>query len=182
MNSLTAYWTRDSPAGFLLRFTTIGGAAFGLYAFPFELFGVKQDWLSFYLAAYARLAGALLKLFEGDVVVNGNTIQGRFPLQIVRTCDAAEISILFATAVLAFPAPWRSKLVALLVGLPCLVAANLLRICTLYFIGTIRPNWFKVSHEEVWPLVLVAFAAFAFARAARFMTRPQANLRLPKSG
>ena len=182
MNALTARWTRDSPGGFLLRFMTLGGAAFGVYAFPFELFGVKQDWLGFYLAAYARLAGAILRLFEGDVVVSGNTIQGRFPLQIVRTCDAAEISILFATAVLAFPAPARSKLLALLVGLPCLVAANLLRICSLYFIGAVRPNWFKVSHEEIWPLVLVAFAAFAFARAARFMTRPPGNLRMPNRG
>jgi exosortase/archaeosortase family protein len=176
MKSLLKGWTRESPAGFSLRFLVIGGLAFGLYAFPFELFGFKQDWLTWYLDGYAHVAGALLRLLEPSVVVTGNVIQGRFPLQIVRTCDAAEVCILFASAVLAFPAPARSKLIALLAGLPCLVAANLLRICSLYFLGVYRPAWFKTGHEEVWPLLLVVFAVFVFLRSVRFMGKPKENL------
>jgi exosortase/archaeosortase family protein len=173
VNALARFWKRDTPAGFIVRFMVIGGLAFCLYAFPFELFGFKQDWLSSYLEAYARLAGAVLRLFEPQLVVIGNRIEGRFPLEIVRTCDAAEVCILFATAVLAFPAALRSKLIALGVGLPCLVAANITRICSLYFLGVYQPAWFKVGHEEVWPLVLVGFAAFVFQRSARFMTKPK---------
>ena len=182
MKWLLSRWSLDSPAGFLLRFMTIGGVAFSIYAFPFELFGVRQDWLGFYLAGYAELAGVLLRLVEPGLVVTGNMIQGRFPIQIVRTCDAAEVCILFATAVLAFPAAWRSKLVVLAAGLPCLVMANLLRICSLYFLGVYRPTWFKFGHEEVWPLLLVAFAALAFARGTRFMIRPKGALGVPANG
>lgn len=169
MKALALWWSRPTPSGFLTRFALIGGTCFAVYAFPFELFGVQQDWLTGYLSAYAHLAGLILHPLDASVVVNGNVIEGRFPLQIVRTCDAAEVSILFASAVLAFPARAGQKLLALAVGLPSLVLANLARICCLYFIGVHRPTWFKTSHEEVWPLVLVAFAAFVFLRAVRFM-------------
>ena len=182
MSAAIRFWQRETPGGFLLRFVVIGGLAFSLYAFPFELFGFKQDWLSGYLEAYARLAGGVLRLFEPKLVVVGNRIEGRFPLEIVRTCDAAEICIMFATAVLAFPAPWRSKLIALGAGLPCLVAANIARICCLYFLGVYRPSWFKVGHEEVWPLLLVVFAAFVFQRSVRFMTKPKDSLAPVASG
>jgi exosortase/archaeosortase family protein len=155
--------------GFGVRYALIAGLLFGLYAFPFDLFGFRQDWLSWYLAGYARMAGALLGVFESGVSVTGTYINGRFPLQIVRTCDAAEVTILFSSAVLAFPGPGRTKLLVLLGGVACLVVANLTRICSLYFVGVHRPGWFKAAHEEVWPLLLVAFAVLLFLRSLRFL-------------
>lgn len=59
-----------------------------------------------YLAGYARAAGALLSLFDPAVRVSGPEIHGRYPLVIVRDCDAMEVNILFVSAVLAFPAGW----------------------------------------------------------------------------
>jgi exosortase/archaeosortase family protein len=176
MSALLGFWSRETAAGFVLRFTIIGGLLLGLYAFPFELFGVEQRWLTWYLEGYAKLAGGLLGLFEEGVSVSGNVIEGRFPLQIVRTCDAAEVCLLFTSAVLAFPGHLKQKAVALVIGLSWLVGANLLRICTLYYVGVLRPAWFKAAHEEVWPLLLVMFAAFVFLRSVRYLQAPGANL------
>ncbi|HYQ17316.1 MAG TPA: archaeosortase/exosortase family protein [Polyangiaceae bacterium] len=176
MSTLSRWWSRATPAGFLTRFLLIGGLAFAIYAFPTELLGSRQDWLSWYLAGYARLAGGLLRLFDPSIVVAGNVIEGRFPLQIVRTCDAAEVTILVSAAILAFPGRARQKLLALSVALPSLVAANLLRICSLYFVGVHRPNWFKASHEEIWPLLLVMFAAFVFLCSVRFLQAEKGKL------
>src|SRR5690349_17170092 len=78
---------------FALTYGAIAAVLFGIYAFPFELFGARGDWLTGYLTAYARLAGALLRCFEPNVVVEGTTIYGRFVLQIVRNCDAADVNI-----------------------------------------------------------------------------------------
>jgi exosortase/archaeosortase family protein len=175
MNAALRFWSRETPAGFVTRFAVIGGLLFGAYAFPFELFGVEQRWLTWYLEAYAQLAGGVLGLFEQGVSVTGNVIDGRFPLQIVRTCDAAEVCLLFSSAVLAFPAPLKQQAAALVIGLSWLVAANLLRICTLYYVGVLRPAWFKAGHEEVWPLLLVMFAAFVFLRSVRYLQAPRAN-------
>lgn len=147
---------------FALVYMAIAGTLFGVYAFPFELFGATHDWLHGYLAGYARLSGAVLELFDSSVSVNDTFIHGRYPLQIVRNCDAADVNILFASAVLAFPAPLGRKVAPLLLGLLVLAVANVTRICTLYCLGVMAPAWFHVAHEEVWPLLLVALTVGLF--------------------
>lgn len=147
---------------------------FSIYGFPFELFGARHDWLSGYLEMYAHLAGAALRCFEPGILITGNRIDGRFSLQIVRNCDAIEVNILFVSAILAFPAPWRRRLIALFGGLVPLVLLNILRICLLYFIGVYRQAWFAVAHEEILPLVLIACTALIFLAWARYLA-PVAN-------
>ncbi|MET0792631.1 MAG: archaeosortase/exosortase family protein [Polyangiaceae bacterium] len=157
---------------FALSYLLVAAFLFSIYGFPFELFGARSDWLSGYLEMYARLAGAALRCFEPNILVTGNRVDGRFSLQIVRNCDAIEVNILFASAVLAFPAPWRGRLVALIGGLVPLVLLNVARICVLYFIGVQREAWFAVAHEEILPLVLIACTALIFLGWARYLVSP----------
>jgi exosortase/archaeosortase family protein len=155
--------------GFALRYMAIAGCLFGVYAFPTELFGAQTDWLSGYLAAYARLAGAALHLVDPSVAVSGTLIQGRYPLQIVRNCDASEIMILLVSAIAAYPGLPLRRLAAAALGIATVVCVNVLRICTLYYVGVYRPSWFKPVHEEVWPLLLVASAGAMFMFSIRFL-------------
>jgi exosortase/archaeosortase family protein len=156
---------------FALTYAAIAAVLFSIYAFPFELVGAREDWLSGYLAAYARLSGGVLGLTEPGVIVIGTVIQGRFPMQIVRNCDAIEVNILFASAVLALPARWRPKLEALAGGLCALVALNVLRICSLYYLGALSPRAFAIAHEEVFPLLLVGATAALFLVVVRRLER-----------
>ena len=156
-------------ARFALGYALIAGALFAVYAFPFELLGAKHDWLEGYLAAYARLAGGVLGVFEAGIVVMGTHIEGRFPMEIVRNCDAIEVNILFVSAVLAFPAAWQRRALAVALGLPALVLLNVLRICALYAVGVHAPQLFAVAHEQVFPLLLVVAAALAFLFCARYL-------------
>jgi exosortase/archaeosortase family protein len=155
---------------FAVTYAIIAAVLFSIYGFPFELFGARTDWLAHYLEAYARLAGGVLHLFDPRVTVSGSRIDGRFALQIVRNCDAIEINILFASAVLAFPAPLLRRGVELLRGLVILVAVNVLRIVCLYYIGAYSPSWFVVAHEEIMPLLLVVITAVLFLMSIRKLT------------
>lgn len=155
---------------FAVRYALIAGGLLSLYAFPFELFGATSDPLEGYLQAFARIAGGALRLFDAAVSVRGTLIDGRFPLQVARNCDAAEVNILFAGAVLALPAPWRWKLLRVVIGLCLLVTANVARICALYFVGVYRASWFRSLHEEVFPLALVALGALSFVALTRSPT------------
>lgn len=159
---------------FALVYAAIAVALFGIYAFPYELFGAKQDWLRGYLAGYARLAGSVLSVFDASVSVSDTFIYGRYPLEIVRNCDAADVNILFVSAMLAFPAPFRRKLAPLVLGMMALVAANVTRICTLYYVGVVKPGWFHAAHEEIWPLMLVAFTGGLFVLCIRRFEAPAA--------
>ena len=157
---------------FALVYAAIAATLFAIYAFPFELFGAQHDWLNGYLAGYAHLAGAVLRVFDGSVVVDGTFIHGRYPLQIVRNCDAAEVNILFVSAMLAFPGALSRKAIPLLSGVAVLVGANVTRICSLYYVGVFAPNWFRTAHEEIWPLLLVICAVVVFLVCVRYLSSP----------
>ena len=155
---------------FAVIYVSVAVVLFAIYGFPFELFGARSDWLSGYLQMYARLAGAVLRVFEPGIVVSGDRIDGRFSLQIVRNCDAIEVNILFVSAILAYPSAFTRRIVALVCGLTLLVMANIARICLLFYVGVHRPSWFATAHEEILPLVLIALTALTFLGWARYMS------------
>jgi exosortase/archaeosortase family protein len=133
-----------------------------LYSFPYAAHGIREGWFVGFLSFYARMAGGLLHLFDAGVHVVGVEIVGRTTLTVAKNCDAMDINILFAAAVVAFPARWSRRAVGLALGLPALALVNIIRIATLYFVELRAPAAFEVVHAEVWPLALVALAVAAF--------------------
>jgi exosortase/archaeosortase family protein len=162
---------RRAQLRFALTFVLAAGALFSLYAFPYAERGRVQRWFGVYLAGYARLAGHVLGLFDSQVRVVGNVIAGRGSLAIVKTCDAMEANLLFFAAVLAVPARWSRKAVAAVLGTALLVAVNVARICSLYFVGIYFPGAFEFIHIEVWPALLIIVATAEFAAWALWMAR-----------
>jgi exosortase/archaeosortase family protein len=164
----------DSPWRFALRYFAIAAILFSIYAFPYDSFGIGETWFEAYLSGYARLAGAALSLVEPAISVHGTFITGRTSLQIVKSCDAMDAKLLFASAILAFHAPLLPKLLAMLGGLLALTALNVLRIGSLYYIILMSRDAFEIAHLEVWPLVMVvATCALFFGSAKLMQARPQ---------
>lgn len=147
---------------FALGFVAIAGVLFGVYTFPYQESGISERWFTSYLSAYAHVAGCVLSLFEHDLVVHGQEIIGRTSLRIVKNCDAMEAEILFVAAVLAFPSPWRRRVLGVFAGIVAIAAVNVLRIGSLYYIGIHFPGAFEFVHLQLWPLFLVASAVAAF--------------------
>ncbi len=163
---------------FVLTFFGIAAVLFSLYYFPYAELGAPETWVSAYLARYAHTVGVVLQLFEPGLSVSNNVISGRFSISIVKSCDAMEANMLFSAAVLATPGvPWR-KAVALAAGLASLVAFNVFRLCSLYYVGVFLPGWFEFAHIDLWPLLMIAYAVAAFVVCARWVAprdeRPEA--------
>ncbi|HEX7669596.1 MAG TPA: exosortase H [Polyangiaceae bacterium] len=149
---------------FALWFAATAGVLFAVYTFPYRENGISESGFTAYLSWYARLTGHVLALFDPSVTVHGQDIVGRYNLRIVKSCDAMEANILFVAAVLAFPESWKKRVIGVALGVPLLVAINVLRICSLYYIGIHVPKAFEFFHLELWPLVLIGsgLAAFLF--------------------
>jgi exosortase/archaeosortase family protein len=160
---------------FAPTFAAIALALFSIYCYPYAEEGPVARGFARYLSAYAHAAGAILALVDSSVHVTGTQIVGRFSLEIVKNCDAIEVNIIFASAILALPFRLANRLRALAAGITLLVLANILRICSLYFIGVYRPAAFEFFHLEFWPLLLVAFTALNFLLWANWMQRQQSN-------
>lgn len=130
--------------------------AFALLVY-FRLFGTPfVDTISRWTAASA--AGALNAL--GASVVNTGTIVGSssFAYNIVTECTAIGPIILFAGAVLAYPATWRSRAIGISMGVVLLTALNLVRLVSLFYIGAYFPNYLPMAHYLVWQAAIILFA------------------------
>jgi exosortase H (IPTLxxWG-CTERM-specific) len=155
------------------RFIVLFALFMGLYYFitVTELF--REHVFPAYLRANARAAAAILDLFGENPHVFGESISTpRFAVSIVRGCDAVEPTALFIAATLAFPAAWRRKWPALLIGPPLLLGFNLVRIVSLYYTGAFAPRLFEMMHIEVWQGLFIFLTLVLWIGWAWWASRP----------
>ena len=154
---------------FVVTFVICAGVMLTLYSFPYAQHGIREDWFARYLSAYARLTGAFLRLFDSGIRVSGTEIVGRVSLTVAKNCDAMDVNIVFAAAVLAFPARWAWRAIGIATGTAALAIVNVVRIASLYHVDVHWPGQFEVVHAEIWPLLMVAIAIGTFLRWSRWV-------------
>ena len=116
-----------------------------------------------FTAAIARAGAAVLKVLGEPVSVAGTEIRSStFAVQIENGCNGIETALLFGSAVLAFPAPWRRRLAGLLLGFLAIQLINLVRVVSLFWIGAHRPAFFSSSHTVVWQSIVVLCGVLLF--------------------
>lgn len=149
------------PRAKTLRFVVIFLALVAAY-YAFSVTGPFMRLMEPYLQFNAWLTAAFLRVFEPGIKQSGNIVGSpRFAVQIERGCDAVDPTMIFAAAVLAFPVPARRKWRGLLIGCAALLALNLVRILSLYYIGVHLPRFFDVMHHDVWQGFFI-FLGFIF--------------------
>jgi exosortase/archaeosortase family protein len=168
----------SSQRRFIVTFCAVGGGLLLAYCFPYKEYGISERCFDVFLRGYARLAYLPIHLFDPSAFLVGNEIHGRFAVRIIKGCDAMEAKILFAAAIVAFPALWRRRLAMLAAGLGALTLLNVLRITSLYAVGTALPAKVEFLHLEVWPFVMVTVATLLFLWAAGIMNRTQTEQKL----
>jgi exosortase H (IPTLxxWG-CTERM-specific) len=135
----------------VLQFSAIFGAL--LIVFYSLTAGTTYDrFLAWYLTDTARLSSKILNCFGLRTIASGLTLESnRFAFTIERGCDAIEPCWFFGTAVLAYPAGLMRKLLGVALGVVLLNLLNLIRICSLFLLGTYAPGYFFTIHIEIWP-------------------------------
>lgn len=136
-----------------------------------------------FTAGIASVSGGILNVLGERVEVAGTEIRAPgFAVNIENGCNGVETALLFVSAVLAFPAPWRRRLFGLLFGFLAIQALNLVRVVTLFWIGLHRPALFNSSHTVLWQSLVVLFGVLIFLLwAAREGRSPQlAERRAPR--
>ena len=145
----------------------VAGALLALYDFPYAPHSWCAHALDHYLRGYASAAGGVLHWFDPTVRVSGRQIDGRFSLSIVKACDAMDVQILLVSAVSAWPTTAPQRIVAAFVGCLAIFILNVARICSLYYVGLLRPESFELVHVEVWPALILIVVAAGFLGWAR---------------
>jgi exosortase/archaeosortase family protein len=146
----TAHASADAQA-FILRGVAVSVALFGLFRLRWTELHVVMPLTQL----QAQWAAATLGPPASPVVAT-------------LACSGADAMALCLGAVLAYPVPWRSRLVGVAGSIGLILALNTLRIGTLGQAAA-SPNVFSALHLFVWPVALSAAIGgyvFAWMRAA----------------
>lgn len=87
---------------------------------------------------------------------------GGFAYEVYYRCTGFLPVLCLLVCVLAYPAALRRKLAGLVVGVPLLLAFNLIRLVHLFHIGVTHPDLFGLSHEVLWEVATVLAVALVW--------------------
>ncbi len=154
MDALKAFLA--TPAGrFVARYVLILAVGFSFLA----LKPVNDAVVNPYTTFVAHESCLALNLLGENATVRGQVISSpRFSVAIFNGCNGLEAILIFVSGVLAFPAPWKRRLVGVLGGLVAIQVFNVIRIVALYYTGVYRPQWFSTAHVFVWQSLVILFA------------------------
>jgi len=94
------------------------------------------------------LSRSLIAVFGGHAVRDAAILRAPsgFAVEMRDGCNAVNVSILLWSAVLAFPASWRQKLLGIAVGSLIIQVVNIIRFISLFYLGQYSLTWFDFAH------------------------------------
>jgi exosortase H (IPTLxxWG-CTERM-specific) len=127
--------------------------------FGFELTPWGQAWLvEPWTSALARFSAMLVTLFDPGVAAIGKVLRSTsngFAVSIEAGCNGVEATIVLIAAMLAFPAPWKHKLVGLGAGIVAVQGLNVIRVISLFYLGQWNREVFEWAHLYVWQALIM---------------------------
>lgn len=124
----------------------------------------------------AWISAHLVKLWDSDVISYGVVIQNKangFAVGIAPGCDGIEAVIILVSAVIAFPSPWKHKIVGIVAGFFAIQALNLVRIISLFYLGQWSELLFDWFHLYLWQALIVLDALAVWLVWLRYLPKPQ---------
>src|SRR6266568_3033736 len=139
---------------FFLWFLLLQATLFGLELTPWV-----QEWFVVpWTTALAAISPGIVKLFDPEVLATGKVLQSAsngFAVSIEAGCNGVEATIVLVSAILAFPAPWKRKLVGLAIGIIAVQGLNIIRVISLFYLGQWSFDAFDFAHQYVWQALIM---------------------------
>ena len=125
-------------------------------------------WLSGWFLWSLGLVGGFPVVIDGT-----NLASGTFRVDVSPGCSGVVPTMIYLSAVFAYPTGWRSKLIGTALGIGVIAAVNLLRVVSLFLIGVFAHQYFHDTHVYIAQALVVAIAAATWLFwAGRFADAP----------
>ena len=126
--------------------------------FTFQLTPPGQALVVPWTGLVADTSAGLIRAFDGDARSVGKTLYSEktgFAVTIEAGCNGVEAMLVLLAGILAFPAPWRLKLIGLAIGIVAIQALNIVRIVSLFYLGQWDAQWFEWAHLYIWQSLIM---------------------------
>lgn len=152
---------RSSSLRFVLVFCATALIGFAIEVIPW----VDTHMVSPFIGVIAWAAGGLIQLFGGLADVTGVIIRhpvNQFAIQIANGCSGIEAAILLGAGVMAFSATWSQRVLGWVAGTTAIMALNLVRVISLYYLGQYSMKWFDWAHLYAWDVLIMLDGVVVF--------------------
>jgi len=148
--------TVESPSviRFFVQFLVLQAVLFGAELTPWAQEYFVVPWTN----ALAALSARLVTFFDPNVLAAGKMLQSTangFAVSIESGCNGVEATIVLLAAILAFPAPWKHRLMGLAAGIVAVQGLNVIRVISLFYLGQWNLNVFEWAHLYVWQALIM---------------------------
>jgi exosortase H (IPTLxxWG-CTERM-specific) len=126
----------------------------------------------------ASLSAAIIMPFDDAVVASGRIIEhttAQFAVSIESGCNGVEATIVLIAGVIAFPASWKQRVIAIALGFLAIQVANLARIISLFYLGQWNLDIFTWTHLYLWPVLIMLDVLVVFAIYLRHLAPASAD-------
>ena len=117
-----------------------------------------------------------IQLFDDNVIAVSNVIRDKttgFGVRIERGCNGVEALIILFSAIFAFPAPLKNKIIGFVIGFFAIQGLNVVRIVSLFYLGQWNQVAFEWFHLYLWQALIIMDALVVWLIWLR--TLPQAK-------
>lgn len=128
--------------------------------------------------ALAQISAGLITLFDANVVAFGKIIQSTtngFAVSIEAGCNGIEAAIVLIAAMLAFPAPWKHRVIGILAGLLAVQLLNIVRVISLFYLGQWNMQAFDWAHLYLWQALIMLDVLIVWLVWIRMLPAPSSS-------
>jgi exosortase H (IPTLxxWG-CTERM-specific) len=140
---------------------------------------VQEHVIAPFTGMLARLSAAIILPFDSSAVAYGKILQFRdtgFAVSIEAGCNGVEATIVLIAAVIAYPASWRARFLAIVLGFLAIQVMNLARIISLFYLGNWNMEVFSWIHLYLWPALIMLDVLIVFIVYLRYLSAHQQPL------
>ncbi len=122
----------------------------------------------------AKISAALITPFDDHVRAYGRIIEhtgNHFAVSIEAGCNGVEAAIVLIAGIIAFPASWRDRIVAIVLGFITIQVLNIGRIISLFYLGQWSETIFSFTHLYLWPVLIMLDVLIVFLVYLRYLNR-----------
>jgi exosortase H (IPTLxxWG-CTERM-specific) len=139
---------------FFILFVVLQAALFGAELTPW----VQEYFVIPWTNQLAAISAGLVTLADPNVAAAGKVLRSTssgFAVSIEAGCNGVEATIVLLAAVLAFPAPWKNKVIGLIGGIIAVQGLNVVRVISLFYLGQWSFAAFEWAHLYVWQALIM---------------------------
>ena len=158
LGTIAAFRITGKAKGFMLRFFIIFSVLL-IGLFTLELFQSAEKYIILpFTSTIADISVWIVQAFDDNVIATGNVIRDKvsgFGVRIERGCNGLEAVIILFSAIFAFPAPFKNKIIGFVAGFFAIQLLNLVRIISLYYLGQWNYTAFEWFHLYLWQALII---------------------------